>query len=165
MASPSEAAPALVNLIIVINYSDTLERARVCGTRANMHVGAHTHTHTHRGRQGRAAGGRQLCRIAPPAPRQWNSVNAHVHGGKKRQYSQRPIRRLIYLVKCSQFHCVAAVEREWDCFFQEPPTNFIPKIKKIQTPHTSRITFPSARTFTVAPPHCLTFRHGVALHT
>lgn len=50
MASPSEAAPALVNLIIVINYSGTLERARVFDTRANMDVRAHTHTHTDSGR-------------------------------------------------------------------------------------------------------------------
>lgn len=79
MASPSEAAPALVKLIIVINYSGTLERARVCGTRANMHVGARTHTP----RQAR------LCRVAPPAPRKWNSVNAHVHGGEENHNIRR----------------------------------------------------------------------------
>lgn len=44
MASPIEAAPALVNLIIVINYTNTRERV-------HAHIVAHTHTLTHTLRQ------------------------------------------------------------------------------------------------------------------
>lgn len=86
MASPSEAAPALVKLIIVINYSGTLERARVCGTRANMHVGARAHTP----RQAGQSSGREatLSSSAPP-PRKWNSVNEHVHGGEENHNIRR----------------------------------------------------------------------------
>lgn len=67
MASPSEAAPALVNLIIVINYSDTLERARVCGTRANVHIGAHAHTLRQAGQRPKLHGtGGDFVRQRPP---------------------------------------------------------------------------------------------------
>lgn len=54
MASRSKAAPALVNLIIVINYSDTLEGACVC----DMDVRARAHTHARTPRQAGQSSGR-----------------------------------------------------------------------------------------------------------
>lgn len=57
MASPSEAAPALVNLIIVINYSNTHES--VC---ARRHAG--THSEAEMEQRVRLRGTRQLCRVA-----------------------------------------------------------------------------------------------------